>query len=302
MVDELFMLMDDEFKRMEPIYGLIFLFKHDKSKDKVREIDENHDPEMFFANQTVHNACATQALLSILLNINKGNIKDGKDVDIGNLLNDFKSFSLSLPPQIKGDVIGEHNEIKKIHNSFARPEPFVSDGIKRIATKDDDVYHFIAYIPFKDYVYELDGLQKGPIKLCEINKENDSWVNSAVPHIQERIQLYSETEIRFNLMAVTKDQRVVVKDKINKLKESSNVDENQVYNLQQDLKDLESKFESWKAENIRRKHNYIPFIMNLLQVLAKEDKLPSMIDKAKERRKELLEKQKLRKQQQQSQS
>lgn len=48
---------------------------------------------MFFAAQTIQNACGTQALLSVLLN------KDG-EVDIGNELRDFKAFSAEFPPDV----------------------------------------------------------------------------------------------------------------------------------------------------------------------------------------------------------
>src|SRR3989338_6318414 len=48
----------------DQIYGLVFLFKwKDEADIRVPETDY---PGVFFANQVVPNACATQALLSIL--------------------------------------------------------------------------------------------------------------------------------------------------------------------------------------------------------------------------------------------
>ena len=53
---------------------------------------------------------------------------------------------------------------------------------------------------------ELDGLKQGPINHGEYLDEN--WLDVAVPAIQKRISAYSSNEIKFNLMAVTKDPRV----------------------------------------------------------------------------------------------
>ena len=45
----------------------------------------------------------------------------------------------------------------------------------------------------------------------------------------------------------------------------------------------ETKIKSWKEENIRRKHNYIPFIVKLLETLASKGKLSPLIDAAQEK-------------------
>jgi len=175
-VEEIYSFDDaDLLENLKPIYGLIFLFKWTKDPDK-RECLKYYDEDLFFANQVITNACATQAILSVLLNI--------KDVDIGPELNNLKSFTLGMDPQMKGLAIGESEVIKTVHNSFSRPEPFVISNEKK-PKKEGDAYHFISYIPFKGKLYELDGLQEGPILLGDCSGEN--WFEAARDEINKRI-------------------------------------------------------------------------------------------------------------------
>ena len=52
----------------------------------------------------------------------------------------------------------------------------------------------------------------------------------------------------------------------------------------------EHKFEAWHQENIRRKHNYIPLVVEMLKVLAEKEKLSDLVQKAEAKKRELLAK------------
>lgn len=117
---------------------------------------------------------------------------------------------MSLDPMTRGLALGNIDVIRTSHNSFSRPEPFIFTGGKK-AKEGDKVYHFIAYVPFKGRVYELDGLQDGPILLGETS-ENVSWIDVAKEAVMKRIAMYinnlndsyQESEITFSLLAINK--------------------------------------------------------------------------------------------------
>lgn len=252
--EELFVLEDDILNQIKPIHGLIFLFKWQKDPEP-RQTLEHYDPSLFFAKQTINNACATQAILSILMNNDK--------IELGEDLTNFKDFTLGLNPVDKGNSIGQHENIRTHHNSFARQDPFtIEDDQSKHAKEDDDVYHFVSYVPHKGTLYELDGLQPGPISFGEVTEEN--WLTKAKEEIQKRIEKYSATEIRFNLLAVIDDKKVKAEKELAALTgqegKEAEIEMQNVIIAQETEKQAK-----WKTENERRRHNYVPLIFELLQ-------------------------------------
>ncbi|KAH8067304.1 hypothetical protein JL721_7717 [Aureococcus anophagefferens] len=196
---ELYSLDDGELARHAPVFGLIFLFKWTGEKDDRATLSfDEAPPGLFYAKQMVNNACATQAILSVLLNC--------EHVSRGATLDELKAFGAELPFDMRGLAIENSEAIRATH-ARSRPEPFVSD--EKRATADDDVFHFVAYVPSGGKVYELDGLKAGPIDLGSFE---DSWLPVARSAIEARIQKYAASEIKFNLMAIVRDKRAALED------------------------------------------------------------------------------------------
>ncbi len=290
----------------EPVYGLIFLFKYMQKSDYKPNVLTTWDEDLFFAKQEVQNACATQAILGILLN-------NTDKLDIGPTLTELKNFTDGMDPATRGLAISNSEKIRTEHNKFSHPEPFVFT--KKIAKDGDDVFHFVAYLHFKNSIYEIDGLQKGPI-LIEDNVKNEEWIKKVKPAITNRINLYSQSEIKFNLLALVPDKLEKAKkfdEDLQKrkkyveglidgsLKPSNDDKELEEYNkmskeqLQNSLKDFDSlinnnmqtikdeeyRVKKYKEENERRQFNYIPLIFELLKLMSEKGSLAEIYDEAK---------------------
>ena len=174
---------------------MIFLFKYksEQEADQRATIDSADVPGIFFAKQVVNNACATQAILSVLFNNSK--------VELGNELKELKDFCVELDVETRGMVIGQSDHVRVAHNSFAKPEPFLNEESKYSAAQSGDTFHFISYVPFAGKVYEIDGLKAGPIDLGDVPSDSD-WLSVARPAIETRMGKYAVSETHFTLLSV----------------------------------------------------------------------------------------------------
>ena len=332
-VEELYSMDESSLNSLGTIHGFIFLFKYDSRVERAGVVEDASESGLFFAQQVINNACATQALISILLNV--------PSLDLGPILSNYAEFATFMDPETRGLALSNQETIRTIHNSFARPEPFIFESAP--AEDGDEVYHFVSYIPHAGSLYELDGLQPGPINHGPWDA-SESWLDKARQTITQRIVAYSSSEIRFNLMAIVRDRRHIAAEALipkkttlsaalqaadNELLQGLGLDretlqgsasvsddllgilpdnrgeELRVVNngepladdpdvltalllvLPSEIAELEaqiameaSKAERWRLDNIRRRHNYIPFAMAMLSALGQKAALSPMIDAA----------------------
>ena len=118
--------------------------------------------DMFFAKQVISNACATQAIINLLLNC------ENEDISLGDNLSTFKGFFLvlsfavkicrkvnlvfadftkSFDAQTAGLAISNQEQLRQVHNSFSRHQIFEMEEKQK--QQEEASFHFVGYIPFK---------------------------------------------------------------------------------------------------------------------------------------------------------
>ncbi|KUJ10598.1 cysteine proteinase [Mollisia scopiformis] len=258
-VQELYGLEDEAIYELTgQVLGMIFLFNYRLVDGEESEDIQNCPSQVWFANQTTNNSCATVAMLNILLNV-PGMRFDANGTDI---LGNLKASTANLIPAERGQVLSDNACIRQIHNSSAREidalnaslqvqrdhDEWVkiskyrrkSNGTKRKRASSgktkkpkqdlEDAYHYIAYVPIGRGVWRLDGLLKQPRNLGRF--EGD-WTALARQNVLARIA--EEEDVEYNLMALcaSEQQTVVLQSlknavSIEKIKQTTLVSSEQV--------------------------------------------------------------------------
>lgn len=284
----------------QTVYGLVLLHKWTTSfKSSSSEYhDQTNNSGIFFARQTVQNACATQAILSILLNSSTKNIaldidsvdkSNRRTIQLGQELSAFSEFCMDLDPEMRGEAIGASELLRKCHNSFARPEVLLyTDPVlareRRNQKKDsqEDQFHFVSFIPDSksrvgsensdSAVIELDGLQEGPI----FHQTGTlKWPMSGLEAVRQKIASIEtasdgSSEIRFSLMVVIRDRIDLINEEIERISGLDVSSSSELLaGLEANLAEEVSRRDSEEVDNIRRRHNFVPLAITLLKEYVK---------------------------------
>ena len=184
-------------------------------------------------------------------------------------------------------AIGNSAVIRSAHNSWAPPTPFALD--ERVGVgRSDDVFHFVAYVPAGGRVWELDGLRGGPVDLgpvpdaMETGEGPDAWLRVAVPVVGERMARAAGADTAFSAMAVCEDRVAALEEAL--AVALSTGDEALAARAMVELSDEQAARERAAEENVRRKHNYVPFLLALLKILADKGHMPALLDAAEQER------------------
>ncbi|KAM7208815.1 Ubiquitin carboxyl-terminal hydrolase, family 1 domain containing protein [Naviculisporaceae sp. PSN 640] len=273
--EELLSLDADALAQLHPVYGVIFLFKfptdtpYRTNDDKPLDGTFDHEAaesSLWFAAQTIQNACGTQALLSVLLNkTDNENGEEDTHIDVGPTLRDFREFTMVLPAEFRGEALSNAELIRDVHNSFSKSSPFVDETQRNPDDPTEDAFHFIAYTPINGKLYELDGLQPAPISHGPCSQQE--FPQKVMDVLMRRIARYDATEIRFNLLAMVRDLRI-------RARELADVEL---------LEREERKRNDWRFENALRRHNFLGFTGEVLKGVVKAKLAESADGKAYEK-------------------
>ncbi|CAN8104766.1 unnamed protein product [Discula destructiva] len=109
-IQELFAVTIEEVEQLpQPVYGFVFLCRYE---GEDQEDTEEAPQDLWFANQTMANGCATVALINIVMN--------QPSITLGPTLTAFKAATAPVTPLVRGYRLDSHPLIRQTHNAFAR--------------------------------------------------------------------------------------------------------------------------------------------------------------------------------------
>jgi len=270
-VDDVYSLDPGTLAQLQPIHALIFLFKW------VGRTAEPGGPEsglmtggvdgVYFANQVITNSCGTLAAINAVMNIPpQPSPYPGESIELGPMLTDLRDFGDGMDSMTCGELITNSPLIRSTHNSFTSSSPFsISQHPLAPKRPKEDAYHFVTYVPIMGALWELDGLQQAPIRHGPVDETDEGkWVKTAQEVIEKRIATYPEGSLMFNLLCI----RSAPIPRLRRLLTSSETSPDILEEISNQLGYEQEKSRRWQLENSLRRHNLIPMVIEVLQIMA----------------------------------
>jgi ubiquitin carboxyl-terminal hydrolase L3 len=162
-----------------PALALLFIYPctHDsdrwyaeeRSKDTDYVPSRPSDPVIFYP-QIIHNACGLIGLLHCVTNGAESHLEKNSD------LSKFLQQAIPLNPMQRAELIHDSDMLEKAHAEAAQTGASTAPPLG-----EDPGHAFIAFVKGKDgYLYELDGVRKGPINRGRLADEEDVLSENAL--------------------------------------------------------------------------------------------------------------------------
>ncbi|AAS54175.2 AGL316Wp [Eremothecium gossypii ATCC 10895] len=243
-----------------PLYGVIFLFKYERQnyagEAPVQGEFEQACPEgLFFAQQTIPNACATQAVLNTLLSIGNDH---RNSIRLGTVLSDFLQFTAGFSdPALRGETITNSVAIRNVHNSFTSPDPFEHEEPSPSAQSSEAAFHYSGFVPYNGYIYELDGLHPRPIIHRAYGANNDDpavFAANLAALLSARMSMVADSS--FSVTAIVRDKLEHLTEQL----DAPDVDDGRRFWLQDLIQDELRVRDRWAKEIALRRDGLVGLV------------------------------------------
>lgn len=162
------------------------------SNDNKQGVLDN-ETDLWFMRQTITNACATMAIIHLL-----ANQCSDDDFEPNSSIREFIKDSQKLDPEVKANKFETCNTIATAHESSS-----VEGQTEAPAASASVEYHFISLIYHNNYIYEMDGRKKGPIRHEQTSEK--TFMKDAMDVVKKFVKL-DPANINFSMQAITRNK------------------------------------------------------------------------------------------------
>lgn len=303
---------DDCAARGTLVLGYVLLLdkgRHQATMEPTAAASTAPDAGLWFARQIVNNACATHALLSVVMNLDRvtaalrasaADLEEGAPdvsalagVELGAPLTAFRAFTAGFDAATTGLAVGNSAALRTAHNAFRNEaQELLCAGARdeaRRGTHTDDprtrLYHFVSYVvvragPGAYDVCELDGLYNAaPVRVLRAPSYAAAH-RGLLAFLAQRLGALGARDLFFALMALVTDALPALEQR--RARAEAAGDALEVARLQDEIDAIARRRAAQDRENARRRHNCLPFVLQLLERLAQNGSLEMLVESSKD--------------------